>query len=701
MAEDHQLPPLMEDQQHVLPLEAQNQIQIPEAGNGNSEEDFGIPGVGEENFGNMARSDNPEAVSDDDEQDGKRSKKRRRCYHRHTTHQIQMLEAFFKECPHPDDKQRKAISNELGMKPLQVKFWFQNKRTQVKNQNEKEENYKLKEDNERLLVENQRMKEALRSASCRSCGGQATVAQMSLDEQNLRMENAHLSHEIERISAILAKYADSPIDIGMFIGCNEKRAIVELAISGMDELIAMARFGEPMWQMSPDGSTEIMNIEEYTAAFSGGVGPEMHGMKTEATRASGVVMLSHLPLVNFFMDATNYETFFSSIVSKATIAEVYAGPVQGNYNGALQLMKAEVQVPSPFVPRRESTFLRYCKQHGQGLWAVVDVSLDGRDQSDPKCRKRPSGCILQQLPNTFTKVIWIEHVEVEDNYVHDMYKPVVNSGLAFGARRWVTTMDRQCERLATVLGTSIPVTMNNAIANPNGMKNLLKLSERMLVSFIGGITGSSALHWNGVIASGVGEHVRIMSRRNGGVPGRPAGTVLSACTSFRLPVPLQRAFDFLRADATRNQWDVLSEGGRVQEAAQIVNGREQGNCVSILRITGATNDNNIMIIQESCFELTGSYVIYTPIDVAAMNMVLNGGETGSVAILPSGFALLPDGGVPSVDCGGSLLTVAFQIIVDSVPESDLTPESTSTVNSLLSCTCERIKASLVGNGDAQ
>jgi hypothetical protein len=40
--------------------------------------------------------------------------------------------SFFKECPHPDDKQRKELSRELGLEPLQVKFWFQNKRTQMK-----------------------------------------------------------------------------------------------------------------------------------------------------------------------------------------------------------------------------------------------------------------------------------------------------------------------------------------------------------------------------------------------------------------------------------------------------------------------------------------------------------------------------------------------------------------------------------------
>lgn len=50
---------------------------------------------------------------------------------------------------------------------------------------------------------------------------------------------------------------------------------------------------------------------------------------------------------------------------------------------------------------------------------------------------------------------WVEHVEIDDRAVHSIYKPLVNSGLAFGAKRWVATLDRQCERLASVMANNI------------------------------------------------------------------------------------------------------------------------------------------------------------------------------------------------------------------------------------------------------
>lgn len=119
------------------------------------------------------------------------------------------------------------------------------------------------------------------------------------------------------------------------------------------------------------------------------------------------------------------------------------------------------------------------------------------------------------------------------------------------------------------------------------------------------------------------------------------------------------------------------------------------------------NQSSMLILQETCIDAAGSLVVYAPVDIPAMHVVMNGGDSAYVALLPSGFAIVPDGpGSRGPNSGahtnsggpnrvsGSLLTVAFQILVNSLPTAKLTVESVETVNNLISCTVQKIKAAL-------
>ena len=132
------------------------------------------------------------------------------------------------------------------------------------------------------------------------------------------------------------------------------------------------------------------------------------------------------------------------------------------------------------------------------------------------------------------------------------------------------------------------------------------------------------------------------------------------------------------------------------------------------------NQSSMLILQETCIDAAGSLVVYAPVDIPAMHVVMNGGDSAYVALLPSGFAIVPDGpgsrgptgngnnsnnnannggggggGGPGPHrVSGSLLTVAFQILVNSLPTAKLTVESVETVNNLISCTVQKIKAAL-------
>ena len=108
--------------------------------------------------------------------------------------------------------------------------------------------------------------------------------------------------------------------------------------------------------------------------------------------------------------------------------------------------------------------------------------------------------------------------------------------------------------------------------------------------------------------------------------------------------------------------------------------------------------NNMLILQETCTDASGSMVVYAPVDIPAMHLVMNGGDSAYMALLPSGFSIVPDGGPTKLLQqklgGGSLLTVGFQILVNTLPSAKLTVESVETVSNLISCTVQKIKAAL-------
>ncbi|KAK0601120.1 hypothetical protein LWI29_021382 [Acer saccharum] len=61
-------------------------------------------------------------------------------------------------------------------------------------------------ENEKLRADNMRYREALGNPSCPNCGRPTAVGKLTFDELHLILENAFLRDEIDRFSAIVAKY---------------------------------------------------------------------------------------------------------------------------------------------------------------------------------------------------------------------------------------------------------------------------------------------------------------------------------------------------------------------------------------------------------------------------------------------------------------------------------------------------------------
>uniref|UniRef100_A0A803M3F2 Uncharacterized protein n=2 Tax=Chenopodium quinoa TaxID=63459 RepID=A0A803M3F2_CHEQI len=740
-------------------------------GNGNNNNNgAGVSSIGvrrsrEDEHESRSGSENLDGASGD-EQDIADLPPRKKRYHRHTPQQIQELEAVFKECPHPDEKQRLELSKKLCLETRQVKFWFQNRRTQMKTQLERHENSILRQENDKLRAENMSIREAMRNPICTNCGGPAMIGDISMEEQHLRIENARLKDELDRVCTLASKFLGRPVSslstlsappmpnssLELAVGNNgyghlttvttsslplgdfgsgisnampvvsptkstanvtgmersfERSMYLELALAAMDELVKLAQTDEPLWLRSMDaGGREVLNHEEYNRSITSCIGLKPNGFVPEATRENGMVIINSLALVETLMDANRWAEMFPGMIARASTTDVISSGMGGTRNGALQVMHAELQVLSPLVPVRVVNFLRFCKQHAEGVWAVVDVSIDCIRESSGSptyvnCRRLPSGCVVQDMPNGYSKVTWVEHAEYDESSIHQLFRSLVSSGMGFGAQRWITTLQRQCECLAILMSSNIPSGEHTAIT-ASGHRSMLKLAQRMTNNFCAGVCASTVHKWNKLNIGNVDEDVRVMTRKSIDDPGEPPGIVLSAATSVWLPVSPQRLFDFLRDERLRSEWDILSNGGPMQEMAHIAKGQDQGNCVSLLR-AGAMNPNqsSMLILQETCTDSSGSLVVYAPVDIPAMHVVMNGGDSAYVALLPSGFAIVPDGpglrgpsnGGPQ-RVGGSLLTVAFQILVNSLPTAKLTVESVETVNNLISCTVQKIKAAL-------
>lgn len=78
-------------------------------------------------------------------------------------------------------------------------------------------------------------------------------------------------------------------------------------------------------------------------------------------------------------------------------------------------MYQELQLLSPLVPARQFYVLRHCQQIEQGTWAIVDVSYNIPRENqivsrDSQCHRFPSGCLIQDMPNGYSKVYLPHHL---------------------------------------------------------------------------------------------------------------------------------------------------------------------------------------------------------------------------------------------------------------------------------------------------
>jgi len=116
------------------------------------------------------------------------------------------------------------------------------------------------------------------------------------------------------------------------------------------------------------------------------------------------------------------------------------------------------------------------------------------------------------------------------------------------------------------------------------------------------------------------------------------------------------------------------------------------------------------IIQESCIDPLGSYVVYSPINISDIKMAINGEESTTLAIFPSGIVISKDeqsitnasawsSGSDDTRTHSTLLTVAFQIMMNG--PTTMIAESKTVVNSLMTSTIQNINHALINGSNLE
>ncbi|KAE9594844.1 hypothetical protein Lal_00013317 [Lupinus albus] len=629
-------------------------------------------------------------------------------YKRLSPKQVDILEKFMKECPHPDESQRLQLAAEVGIEPKQIKFWFQNKRTQMKNQHEKEDNNALRIENDNIRNENREMREILKNVVCPYCGGplcrdnehEHYVHAMLLENDVLRAKyesvynflSTYLGNHMSQpelhavLSATIGSSSYAPAfansvnqqaidqvpilnqnfpsqfvagdmllpEVSTILSTDTHKALmIKVATTAMDELVNLMHSNESVWINSPNWDGKfIISHEVYEKIFPMTTHFNGPNIRVESSKGLTVVNMSGMNLVDMFLNSDKWANCFPTIVTKAKTLHVVDNGFLENRSGALKMMYGKMHTMSPLVPAREFCFLRHCQQIGAGKWVIMDVSFDPFGGNNPisHCWRLPSGCMIEEMNTGCSMVTWIEHVEVDDKIqTHPLFNDLVYSSAAFGAERWLKELQRVCERLSLYYIDMLPSHDIRGVINSfEARRSIMNLSHRMVKILCENLIISDKL-----------EFPQLSSERNSGVkicfrkciePGQPNGIIIVAVTSLWLPLPYQQVYNFLTDDTKRFQWDVLSYGSMAHKIAQISTRNQPDNSISIIQ--PLVSSEGLLILQENFIDSIGSYIIYAPLDVAPLNVALKGEDSTLIPILPSGFVISGDG-KPNATFGAS------------------------------------------------
>nr|XP_025886908.1 homeobox-leucine zipper protein HDG8-like isoform X2 [Solanum lycopersicum] len=450
-------------------------------------------------------------------------------YHKYSMEQIQRLDAFFKKCPHPDEDQQKQLGREAGLDHMQVKFWFQNRRAQAKD--EKVSNLISHVLGRPFVMDSNFAPQisTLGSSSNSSDGSllNQDICGSPIRYPPLRQEKNHKNSIVHAHSMI----SPSPQEHDECHHDSRKQTIMfETVVASMNEMVELWKMKDPFWVDSSSDRRCFIHREIYGRKFSNQVlPPQTSTGRIESSKDCGIVSMTAIDLIHNFLDPVKYMNLFPTIVTKAKTIEVLDS---GTWGGSTQLMYEKLHILSPLVEAREFFFIRCYRQLDATTWILVDISYDifNGIQCGVPCYswKFPSGCVIEDMGNGQSKVTWVEHVQVYEKYqVNHIFRDLLCDREAYGAKRWIVTLQRMCERFNFQMGSTYPTRHD---FKGEGLKNTIKVSQRMVKKFFE-ILSMTDNHGDFSISPQLNRGDRISIRKNEEII-QPKGFIAIATTSL-------------------------------------------------------------------------------------------------------------------------------------------------------------------------
>ncbi|KAK4718433.1 hypothetical protein R3W88_016771 [Solanum pinnatisectum] len=407
----------------------------------------------------------------------------------------------FKENSHPDEKTRLELATNLFVGKKQVQFWFQNKRSILKHARLKNELTRIAIHADKFLAPSTFLEGSLTSM----------MENFGLELLTERDETSDINvvDDLSLNEVDFGKYLSSPLSTNLVNKdlTLDKSMLLNLALDALNELLKLEMSDEPFWVRSLDGGGEILNMEEYARSFIPIIGIKPSHFTIEATRSIGTVVGNSLTLVEMLINESQWVDMFPCIIGKVSTFDVISTGIGESKSGTLLLLESinlqietKLQIISNVIPIHEIQFLCFCQKHVEATWIIVDVSIDtvkegSQQYKIEKCQRLPSGCIIQVMPNGYSK-----HVEYDEIFVHHLYLPLIRAGLGFGAQRWMSSF-------------------KGILIDSKGEIGMGILAQRMTRNFCAGICANSN-KWKTIQIENR-QDTNFMMRNNISDPGEP------------------------------------------------------------------------------------------------------------------------------------------------------------------------------------